>query len=139
MIRSSVLRLTRATREVIGCKFKDTSPHNRTISTVQFDWTDAFNLESQLTEEEILMRDQVKSYCQQKLMPRILEANRHEKPDHGVLKEMGDLGILGPTINGLLKSSIDSITISLPANNYAYMYYYYKNADRVDAIHFFKI
>ena len=72
----------------------------RSASTLQFDWTDALNLESQLTEEEILMRDQVKSYCQQKLMPRILEANRHEQSDHGVLREMGELGFLGPTING---------------------------------------
>ena len=72
----------------------------RSASTVQFDWTDALNIESQLTEEEILMRDQVKSYCQQKLMPRIIEANRHEQPDHGVLKEMGELGFLGPTITG---------------------------------------
>jgi len=72
----------------------------RTVATVQFDWTDALNLESLLTDEEILMRDQVRSYCQQKLMPRIVEANRHEQSDHGVLQEMGELGILGPTIKG---------------------------------------
>lgn len=72
----------------------------RMASTLQFDWTDGLNLESQLTDEEILLRDQVKSYCTQKLMPRILEANRHEKPDDNVLLEMGDLGILGPTIKG---------------------------------------
>lgn len=73
----------------------------RAASTIQFDWTDALNLETQLTDEEILMRDQVKSYCQQKLMPRILEANRHERSDEGVLKEMGALGFLGPTIKGI--------------------------------------
>lgn len=72
----------------------------RLSSTLQFEWTDALNMETQLTDEEILMRDQVKSYCSQKLMPRILEANRHEKPDDNVLLEMGDLGILGPTIKG---------------------------------------
>ncbi|XP_067943522.1 glutaryl-CoA dehydrogenase, mitochondrial-like [Watersipora subatra] len=72
----------------------------RFASTLQFDWKDALNLESQLTEEEILMRDQVKAYCQEKLMPRILQANRHEQPDHGVLQEMGALGFLGPTITG---------------------------------------
>ena len=43
-----------------------------------FNWRDALNLESQLTEEEIIVRDQFRSYCQDKLMPRILMANRHE-------------------------------------------------------------
>lgn len=72
----------------------------RAASTLQFDWRDALNLDSQLTDEEILMRDQVKAYCTDKLMPRILEANRHEKPDSNVLREMGQLGFLGPTIKG---------------------------------------
>ena len=47
---------------------------------VSFDWKDAFNLDSQLTEEEIIVRDQFKGYCQDKLMPRIVEGNRHEGP-----------------------------------------------------------
>lgn len=44
----------------------------------KFDWQDPVNLESQLTEEEIIVRDQCRSYCQEKLMPRILMANRNE-------------------------------------------------------------
>ena len=44
----------------------------------QFDWRDALNLESQLTDEEKMVRDQFKQYCDDKLMPRILMANRHE-------------------------------------------------------------
>lgn len=48
------------------------------FSTVTFDWKDALNLESQLTEDEILIRDSFKQYCQEKLMPRILLANRNE-------------------------------------------------------------
>lgn len=95
-MRSQILKLLR-----LGHSATIATGKGRAVSTVQFDWTDPLNLESQLTEEEILMRDQVKSYCQQKLMPRILEANRHERPDHGILREMGDLGILGPTIKGL--------------------------------------
>ena len=43
-----------------------------------FDWQDAFKLESQLQEEEIILRDQFRSYCKEKLMPRILMANRNE-------------------------------------------------------------
>lgn len=45
---------------------------------VTFNWQDPLNLESQLTEEEKIIRDQFRSYCQEKLMPRVIEANRHE-------------------------------------------------------------
>ena len=48
------------------------------ISGAKFTWKDALNLDSMLTEEEIMVRDQFKSYCQDKLMPRILMANRNE-------------------------------------------------------------
>ena len=100
MFRSKLVALASHTGKLGSAEVKKNV--KRAASTaVQFDWTDALNLETQLTDEEILMRDQVKSYCQQKLMPRILEANRHERPDEGVLKEMGDLGFLGPTIKGM--------------------------------------
>lgn len=46
---------------------------------VLLNWRDALDLESQLTEEEIMMRDSVRDYCQDKLMPRVLMANRHER------------------------------------------------------------
>lgn len=46
---------------------------------VDFDYRDALNLESQLTEDERMMRDQVASYCSEKLMPRVLMANRNER------------------------------------------------------------
>lgn len=46
--------------------------------TASFDWRDALSLRSQLTDEEIMIQDQFKEYCQEKLMPRILLANRNE-------------------------------------------------------------
>lgn len=46
---------------------------------VPFNWRDALDLEGQLTEEEIMIRDSFRDYCQEKLMPRILMANRHER------------------------------------------------------------
>lgn len=46
---------------------------------VPFNWRDALDLESQLTEEEIMIRDSFRDYCQDKLMPRIVMANRHER------------------------------------------------------------
>lgn len=48
------------------------------VSAAKFDWRDALNLESQLTEDEIMIRDAFHEYCQEKLMPRIKDANRHE-------------------------------------------------------------
>ena len=66
--------------------------------TAEFDWADPFLLESQLTEEERLVRDSMSSYAQDKLMPRILEAHRHETYDPDVMPEMGEMGLLAVTL-----------------------------------------
>ncbi|HSH99356.1 MAG TPA: acyl-CoA dehydrogenase [Reyranella sp.] len=63
-----------------------------------FDWEDPFFLDDQLTEEEIAIRDVARDYCQEKLMPRVIEANRHEKFDREIMNEMGALGLLGSTL-----------------------------------------
>jgi len=63
-------------------------------------WDDLFLFESQLGEEERLIRDSAHQYCQERLMPRVLEANRHEKFDADIMREMGELGLLGITIDG---------------------------------------
>jgi len=63
-----------------------------------FDWADPLVLESDLTEEERMVRDTAHQYCQEKLMPRVLEANRHERFDREILTEMGELGLLGCTL-----------------------------------------
>jgi len=65
-----------------------------------FNAEDPFLLEEQLTEEERLVRQTAHDYCQEKLMPRVLEANRHEKMDTSIFREMGELGLLGSTIEG---------------------------------------
>jgi len=61
-------------------------------------WEDPFMLEDQLTEDERLIRDSARAYADEKLVPRILEANRHEIFDRDILTEMGELGLLGSTI-----------------------------------------
>ena len=63
-------------------------------------WEDILRLEGQLTEEERMIRDNVRDYCNKSLMPRILEANRHENFHPEIYKEMGELGILGASIKG---------------------------------------
>ncbi len=62
-----------------------------------FDWSDPFDLESQLTEEERMVRKTAHDYAQARLGSRVLEAFRHEKTDPSIFREMGDLGFLGPT------------------------------------------
>ena len=64
----------------------------------QFHWDDPLLLSEQLTNEERMVRDAARAYCQDKLKPRVLEAFRHEKTDPHIFREMGALGLLGPTI-----------------------------------------
>jgi len=64
----------------------------------EFQWADPLLLEEQLTEDERLVRDAAHDYCQEQLMPRVLEANRHERFDPEILREMGALGFLGSTL-----------------------------------------
>ena len=63
-------------------------------------WEDILKLDGQLTEEERMIRDNVREYCSKSLMPRILDANRNEKFHPEIYKEMGELGILGASIKG---------------------------------------
>jgi glutaryl-CoA dehydrogenase len=65
---------------------------------VKFVWSDPFLLDQQLTEDERMVREAAAAYCRDKLAPRVLEAFRHEKVDLEVFREMGALGLLGPTI-----------------------------------------
>ena len=65
-----------------------------------FQWDDPFLLRERLTEDERLIVDSVQAYCQDKLMPRVVESHRHEIFHREVLNEMGELGMLGPTIDG---------------------------------------
>ena len=64
----------------------------------EFVWEDPLLLEQQLTEDERMVRDAAHAYCQDKLAPRVLEAFRSEKTDPSIFREMGALGLLGPTI-----------------------------------------
>ncbi len=63
-----------------------------------FNWADPLLLDQQLTEDERMVREAAQAYCQEKLLPRVLEAFRHEKTDPAIFTEMGALGLLGPTI-----------------------------------------
>ena len=68
------------------------------MADAPFVWDDPLLLDEQLTEEERLIRDSTRQYAQQKLMTRVLEANRHERFHREIMHEMGELGLLGATL-----------------------------------------
>ncbi|MCO4208449.1 acyl-CoA dehydrogenase [Aeromonas hydrophila] len=68
------------------------------MTRTRFDWQDPFFLDDQLGEEERLIRDAARDYCQARLMPRVLEANRREQFDRTIMNELGELGLLGATL-----------------------------------------
>ncbi|WP_193371223.1 acyl-CoA dehydrogenase [Pelagibius marinus] len=74
------------------------TPASPAPGKAKFVWEDPLLLEEQLSEEERMVRDAARAYCQDQLMPRILEANRHEIFDRAIFTEMGALGFLGSTI-----------------------------------------
>lgn len=76
---------------------------------------DTFLIENQLSDEELLIQKTAKDYAEQSLMPRILEANRNENFDLEIYKELGSLGLLGPTINGYGCAGVNYVSYGLIA------------------------
>jgi len=84
-------------------------------TAVRFQWEDPLLLEDQLSEEERMVRDSARAYAQDKLMPRVLEANRHEHFHREIMTEMGELGLLGPTIDGYGCAGVGYVSYGLIA------------------------
>lgn len=80
-----------------------------------FKWDDPILFDDQLTEDERMVRDSARAYCQDKLLPRVTEAHRHEKFDREVFNEMGALGFLGPTIEGYGCAGVNHVAYGLIA------------------------
>ena len=74
------------------------APTAAPAAKAHFSWEDPLLLDEQLSEDERMVREAARDYCQDKLMPRILEANRHERFDRAIMTEMGAMGFLGPTV-----------------------------------------
>ena len=81
----------------------------------QFDWEDPLHLADLLDDEERMVMQSARDYCQEKLMPRVLEANRHEHFDPAIMREMGELGFLGPTIDGYGCAGVNYVCYGLVA------------------------
>ncbi len=78
-------------------------------------WDDILLIDKQLSEEEILVRDTARDYAQNQLLPRVLDANRHETFDTSIMREMGELGLLGSTIQGYGCAGINYVSYGLVA------------------------
>ena len=78
-----------------------------------FQWDDALRLDDQLTEDERAIRDAAHAYCQEKLFPRILLANRHETFSRDIMTEMGALGFLGATLDGYGCAGVNYVSYGL--------------------------
>ena len=80
-----------------------------------FQWEDPLLLDDQLTDDERMVRDSARTYCQEKLMTRVLEANRHEKFHREIMNEMGEMGFLGSTLEGYGCAGVNNICYGLIA------------------------
>src|SRR5689334_2426260 len=80
-----------------------------------FQWDDALLLDQQLSEDERAIRDAAHEYCQGKLFPRVLEANRHEVFDRSIMNEFGAMGFLGSTIDGYGCAGVSYVAYGLVA------------------------
>ncbi|MHA1113338.1 MAG: acyl-CoA dehydrogenase family protein, partial [Alphaproteobacteria bacterium] len=80
-------------------------------------WDDILLLGDQLGDDERLVRDSARQYCQDKLMPRIVEANRNERFDREIMTEMGALGFLGSTIEGYGCAGVNYVCYGLIARD----------------------
>lgn len=81
----------------------------------RFQWDDPLLLDSLLTLEERAIRDTARDYCQEKLMPRILMANREERFDREIMCELGELGFLGATLDGYGCAGVNYVSYGLIA------------------------
>ncbi len=83
-----------------------------------FDWADALRLDDLLTDEERAVRDSARAFAQEKLMPRIVQAHRHETFDVSVMREMAEMGFLGATIDGFGCAGISYVAYGLIAREF---------------------
>merc|ERR1712178_212975 len=107
--------------KMISRNFKKITPSiitrkmGNTISQVDFDWKDPLQIDTICTEDEIMMRDAFKSYCQDRLQPQVCQAARNETFDRNIMNEMGELGVLGPTIEGYGCAGVSNVAYGLIA------------------------
>ena len=81
----------------------------------QLNWEDPFELDSQLNDEQRMVRDSARQYAQERLLPRVKDAFRNESTDPNIFREMGEMGLLGSTIDGYGCPGVDYVCYGLVA------------------------
>ncbi len=89
------------------------SPARSASPFTPFAWDDALRLETALSEDERAIRDSAHAFCQEKLFPRVLMANRHEKFDREIMNEFGEMGFLGATLDGYGCAGVNYVSYGL--------------------------
>lgn len=100
---------------------------------MDFQWEDPLLLEQQLTEDDILVRDAVRRYCREQLMPRVLTGFRNGVFDREILREAGKLGLLGSTIKGYGCPGLSYVAYGLAAREIEYVDSAYRSAVSVQS------
>lgn len=108
----------------LGCKFST----SKTRLAAQFRWEDPLNLDSQLTDDEKMLQDTFRSFCQEKLMPGITLAHRNETFDRGIMSELGKLGAFGCTLKGYGCAGVSSVAYGLIAREIEFVDSSYRSA-----------
>lgn len=103
------------------------------LSRAEYDWSDPLSLQSQLTEEESMIYETAMAYSKESLLTRVTEANRHETFDRAIMQEMGELGLLGPTIDGYGCAGVGYVSYGLVANAIEYADSGYRSAMSVQS------
>ena len=81
----------------------------------QLNWEDPFELDSQLNDEQRMVRDSARQYAQERLLPRVKDTFRNESTDPNIFREMGEMGLLGSTIDGYGCPGVDYVCYGLVA------------------------
>ncbi|BGP56291.1 hypothetical protein JCM8202_000241 [Rhodotorula sphaerocarpa] len=113
LARSAVARPVHA--RSITAEAKAPASLAKTPSFAPYEWDDPLKVRTLLSEEEESILDMAHSYCQENLAPRVTEAYRNENFDRAILSEMGELGLLGPTIQGYGCAGVSSVAYGLVA------------------------
>jgi len=106
---------TLATRTACSAQNYVASASRGMASATPFNWEDPLQLDAKLTEDERMVRDVAHDYAQEQLMPRVIMASRHEVFDREIMSEMGELGLLGCTIDGYGCAGLSSNAYGLVA------------------------
>ncbi|KAF2746983.1 glutaryl-CoA dehydrogenase-like protein [Sporormia fimetaria CBS 119925] len=104
---------TRASMQLNGKVISTMVGRRYAHAPASFDWKDPLGSNNMFTEEELAIAETAESYCQERLLPRVLEAYRNEDFDRRIIQEMGELGLLGATIKGYGCAGVSSIASGL--------------------------